>query len=64
MSSDFEKVGVIFLSGSRKSLKIEIDDPDRVFKEVYYVSVRDIQTVLAQSKKTATIVKVKDEAMG
>jgi len=64
VSSDFEKVGVIFLSGSRKSLKIEIDDPDRVFKEVYYVSVRDIQTVLAQSKKTATIVKVKDEAMG
>jgi len=61
MSSNFEKAGTIYLSGSRKSLKIEINDPDTVFKEVYYVSIRDIQTVLAQPKKIATIVKVKDE---
>jgi len=57
--SSFEKAGTIELSGSRKSLKITIDDMDHAFKEIYYVSIHDVQTVLQQPKKVTTIVKVK-----
>jgi len=60
MSSDFEKVGTIQLSGSKRSLKILIEDPNRVLEDVYFVSVRDVQMVLREPKKAAQIVKVKD----
>ena len=59
--SSFVKSGTIELSGSRKSLKIFIDDPDHAFSDTYYVAVHDIQTVLAQPSKVAAIVKRIDE---
>jgi len=55
--SDFLKVGTIELSSSRKSLKIIIDDPNHAFQETYYVGISEIQTVLQQPSKVATIVK-------
>jgi len=58
--SDFEKAGIIELSSSRKSLKIVIDDPHHAFSETYYVGIGDIQTVLREPGKVATIVKRHD----
>jgi hypothetical protein len=51
---NFEKVGRIELSGSRKSLKIVLND------SVFYVSIADVQKVLREPKFSATIVKVKE----
>ena len=56
-TSDFLKAGTIELSGSHKSLKITIDDPDHAFQETYYVGIADIHKVLGQSTFCATIVK-------
>jgi len=55
--SDFVKAGTIELSGSHKSLKIIINDPNHAFQETYYVSIADIHKVLEQPSKVATIVK-------
>jgi len=57
--SDFEKCGYIQLSNSRKSLKILLDDPTQAFTRTYYVSVADIQKVLAQPSFAAQIVSIK-----
>ena len=57
--SDFEKCGYIQLSGSKKSLKILLDDPTQAFMRTYYVSVADIQKVLAQPSFAAQIVSIK-----
>ena len=57
--SDFEKCGYIQLSASKKSLKILLDDPTQAFMRTYYVSVADIQKVLAQPSFAAQIVSIK-----
>ena len=58
--SDFEKCGYIQLSGSKKSLKILLDDPTQAFMRTYYVSVADIHKALEQPSFAATIVKRTD----
>jgi hypothetical protein len=55
--SDFEKAGYIQLSGSKKSLKILLDDPSQAFIRTYYVSIADIHKALEQPSFAATIVK-------
>ena len=54
-----EVAGTIGMSSSKRSLKITVNDPDKAFEESYYVSIRDVQTILAQPSKVAQIVKVK-----
>ena len=56
MSSDFERVGYLVLSGSRKSLKIEVAG------HIYYVAVADVQRVLREPKFAAQVLKVKQPA--
>ena len=55
--SDFVKAGTIELSGSHKSLKIIINDPNHAYQETYYVSIADIHRALEQPTFCATIVK-------
>jgi len=50
--SAFEKVGVAYLAGSRKSLKIIIES------KVYYVHVRDIGRALVDANFEAYILKL------
>jgi len=57
--SDFEKCGYIQLSGSKKSLKILLDDPTQAFTRTYYVGVADIHKVLEQPSFAAQIVSIK-----
>jgi len=56
--STFVKCGYIQISGSKKSLKILVDDPAKAFVETYYVSIADIQKVLSQPSFSAQIVRV------
>lgn len=62
--SDFEKAGYIQLSGSKKSLKILLDDPNEAFEKTYYVSVADIHKALEQPSFAATIVRIKEKGEG
>lgn len=52
--SDFENVGVLKLSSSERSYKLEY-----LGFIVAYVSVKDVEAVRQGKKKTATIWKVK-----
>lgn len=54
----FEKIGKIYLAGSKKSLKIIINATTG--EEIYYVSVKDVQKALAQPSFCATILKIAD----
>jgi hypothetical protein len=56
---DFLRVGICFIGPSGKSLKFEIDDPGRVFTDIYYLSLKDLDDVLGKRKQTATLVKIK-----
>jgi hypothetical protein len=57
----FESVGVCFIGSSGKSLRFEIRDPDRIFLDIYYLSLKDLEDVLKKRKATATLVKLKEQ---
>jgi len=57
---NFEKAGVVILAPSGRSIRLEIHDPDRVFMDMYYVSIADLEKVLNKKQQTATVVKIKN----
>jgi len=59
LAGDFENVGVARIASSGRSLKLELHLPYTTFMEVAYVSIKDIQEVIAKHKKNATIWQVK-----
>jgi len=59
LAGDFENVGVARVASSGRSLKLELHLPNTVFMEVAYVSIKDIEKVIAKHKKNATIWQVK-----
>jgi hypothetical protein len=61
MSSAFESAGVALLAPSGKSLRLEINDRTRVFTDIYYLSLHDIENVVKKHKSTAQIVKLKGQ---
>lgn len=54
----FEVVGYIQVSGSKRSLKIVLDD--RILDNVFYVSVVDVVRCIREPKFCAQVVKVRD----
>jgi hypothetical protein len=54
-----EVVGRVELSGSKRSLKIVLDD--RILDNVFYVSLIDVQRCIKEPKFAAQVVKVKDD---
>lgn len=49
--SDFEKVGVAFLSSSKKALKLEIKG------QVYYVGLSDVYRAIKEPRFAASIIR-------
>lgn len=60
-TSSFEPAGVLFIASSKRSLKLEIRDSNRVFQSDYYISIKDVENVLNGKKQTAQIVKLISE---
>lgn len=58
--SEFVKCGILEIAPSQRSLRLEINDPDNAFTERYYISIVDVEAVLAKRKQTATIIKPKE----
>ena len=60
MSDKFEVVGVLLMASSKRSLKIELNDlPFTTFKHNAYISIKDVEAVIAKRKKTATVWMIK-----
>ena len=60
MGNSFEVVGVILMASSKRSLKIELNDlPFTTFKHNAYVSIKDVEAVIAGRRKTDTIWMIK-----
>jgi len=58
LNSDFENVGIMELAVSKKSMKITLDNlPYEIFTITLYVSVKNLEEVLAGRKPTVTIVR-------
>lgn len=55
--SGFVKCGVCLIAPTGRSLRLELNDPNQVFTEIYYVSLKDLEDVLQGRKQTATIIK-------
>lgn len=56
MNSDFEVVGYLTVSGSRRSLKISVDGA------TYYVGIGDVRRALKEPKFAAQVVRVVKKA--
>ena len=48
--SCFEKVGEMHLAGSKRSMKILIQDRDSVFDRFYFVSVNDLKKAMNEPR--------------
>jgi len=57
MGHGFERVGLMELAKSKRSLKITLNKlPFSIFTETFYVSVKNIEEVIAGHKKNVTVV--------
>ena len=56
MASAFERVGVAV--GTPKMLRLEINDPDRVFEDRYYMWKSDVDAYLKGERKNVPIFKM------